>query len=209
MHCQNSAYQNKRNTATPEPNSPKRDLALPKLHTPKHSKLSCAPAALWITSPLPCFAHKTKLNHYISPQCQNSTHRCYAFTKSDYAMPWRNKTFLCLYPTVPTIPYSAETQHRITDASRSLHCPCFASPNHSPQLLDCSEHINAYTGHFGTLPIRDPTIPCRNIEGRCITEPKPGFSVLYLCLALLFLAGAVKCFTLHSQYWTLPDPNGA
>jgi len=85
--CQNLTEPNQRNTATPKPNSPKRGLALPKLHTPKHSKLNCSPAALWITSPLPCFAHKTKLNLWFTPQCQNSTHRCYAFTKSDYAIP--------------------------------------------------------------------------------------------------------------------------
>lgn len=78
---------NQRNTATPKPNSPKRDLALPKLHTSKHSKLNCAPAALWITSPLPCFAHKTKLNLWFTPQCQNSTQGYYALTMSDYAIP--------------------------------------------------------------------------------------------------------------------------
>ena len=141
-------------------------------------------------------------------------------------MPLRSLTMQCLdgarpffaftrryqqYRTMPkhSTAYPMLHVQSITDTSRSLHCPCFASPNHSPQLLDCSEHINAYTGHCGTLPMRDPTIPCRNIEGRCITEPKPDFSVLCLCLALLCLAGTVKCFTLHSQYWTLPDPNGA
>lgn len=111
-------------------------------------------------------------------------------------MPLRSLTMQCLdgarpffaftrryqqYRTVPkhSTAYPMLHVQSITDTSRSLHCPYFASPNHSPQLLDCSEHINAYTGHCGTLPMRDPTIPCRQRDDAL---PNPNQTSLFFAL---------------------------
>lgn len=194
MHCQSLTEPNQRNTATPKPNSPKRGLALPKLHTSKHSKLNCAPAALWITSPLPCFAHKTKLNLWFTPQCLNSTQGYYALTMSDYAM--RN-----LDGARPFFAFTRRYQQY-----RTMPVLCFAKPfSATTGLLEAYQCLHRALRNLANARPHD-TLPTAR---RCITEPKPGFSVLCLCLALLCLAGAVKCFTLHNQYWTLPDPNGA